>query len=240
MANDCRNLHKSTFLRELLPGELAPYYTDDFSLASKGHAERKLVEFALVNIDEFDKLPERRQPDLKTLMQTLRPSFVRAYKSCFNQLPRIASFAGTSNERQVLTDRTGSRRFLILEPDGVIPVDGIGHDQLYAQLLAEIEGGRRFYFTKEEEAELQAVNQRYYRPTPLEQLFTRFYRSPRPEAEESSSQWLSASQLMELLRRRDAPLIRTVSLTAFTKMLRRLGIPCEHRHTGNFYHVVAL
>ena len=217
---------------------LAPYYTDDFSLASKGHAERKLVEFALVNIDEFDKLPVRKQPDLKTLMQTLRPSFVRAYKTCFNQLPRIASFAGTSNERLVLTDRTGSRRFLILEPDGVIPLDGICHDQLYAQLLAEIEGGRRFYFTKEEEAELQATNQRYYRPTPLEQLFTRFYR--RPQAAESPSQWLSASQLMELLRRRDAPLLRTVSLTAFAQMLRRLDIPCEHRRTGNFYHVVAL
>ena len=35
----------------------------------------------------------------------------------FNQLPRIASFVGTTNERRVLTDRTGSRRFLILEPE---------------------------------------------------------------------------------------------------------------------------
>lgn len=75
-------------------------------------------------------------------MQTLRPSFVKAYKTTFNQLPRIASFAGTSNERQLLTDRTGSRRFLILEPDDVIRVDGICHDQIYAQLLHEMENGR--------------------------------------------------------------------------------------------------
>ena len=35
-------------------------------------------------------------------------------------------------------------------------------------------------------------------------------------------------------------LLRTVSVTAFAQMLHRLDIPSEHRHTGNFYHVVAL
>ena len=234
-----QGLHKSTFLHELLPEELASYYTDDFSLAQKGNAERKLVEFALVNIDEFDKLPPKKHPDLKTLMQTLRPSFVRAYKTCFNQLPRIASFVGTSNEHHLLTDRTGSRRFLILEPEGIIPVDGIQHDQLYAQLLDEVERGERFHFTRDEEAEMQRANQPYYQPTPLEQLFTRFYRRPQEENEEPS-QWLSTSKLMELLVRHDRKPLRDISQTAFAQMLHRLAIPCEHRHTGNFYHVVAL
>ena len=232
-----QGLHKSTFLHELLPEQLSSYYTDDFSLASKSNAERKLVEFALVNIDEFDKLPVKKMPNLKTLMQTLRPSFVKAYKTCFNQLPRIASFAGTSNERQVLTDRTGSRRFLILEPDDVISIDGIYHDQLYAQLLYEIENGQRYYFTKEEENEMQAVNQAYYRLDPLEQLFTQFYR--KPEAGESYQRF-SASQLMELLRRRNWHTLQQITNTAFSKMLLRLQIPYEHCHQGRFYHVVPL
>lgn len=232
-----QGLHKSTFLHELLPEQLSSYYTDDFSLASKSNAERKLVEFALVNIDEFDKLPVKKMPDLKTLMQTLRPSFVKAYKTCFNQLPRIASFAGTSNERQVLTDRTGSRRFLILEPDDVISIDGIYHDQLYAQLLYEIENGQRYYFTKEEENEMQAVNQAYYRLDPLEQLFTQFYR--KPEAGESYQRF-SASQLMEFLRRKDGLVLHAISQTTFIKMLHRLDIPCEHTHYGNFYRIIPL
>ena len=233
-----QGLHKSTFLHALLPEVLTPYYTDDFSLASKGNAERKLVEFALINIDEFDKLPAKKMPDLKTLMQTLRPSFVKAYKACFNQLPRIASFAGTSNSRQVLTDRTGSRRFLILEPDSVIRVDGIDHDQLYAQLLHEVENGQRFFFTKEEEAEMQLMNQPYYVPDALERLFCQFYR--RPDSDTESAQLLSAAQLMELLRRKDASVLRAVSETRFAHMLGRLSIPCEHHHTGNFFRVVAL
>ena len=232
-----QGLHKSTFLHELLPGQLVSYYTDDFSLNSKGNAERKLVEFALINIDEFDKLPVKKMPDLKTLMQTLRPSFVKAYKTSFNQLPRIASFAGTSNERKILTDRTGSRRFLILEPEDVIRVDNICHNQLYAQLLHEIENGSRYYFTKEEEYEMQTVNQAYYRLDPLEQLFSQFYR--KPEATEAYER-LSTSQLMEKLRRRNWHVLQQITNTAFSRMLLRLGIPCEHCHQGRFFHVVPL
>lgn len=237
LVSERQGLHKSTFFHELLPEELESYYTDDFSMSSKGNAERKLVEFALVNIDEFDKLPARKQPELKTLMQTLRPSFIKAYKSHFNQLPRIASFVGTSNSRQLLTDRTGSRRFLILEPDGIIDVDGIDHRQLYAQLLAEVERGERYYFTKEEEAEMQRVNERYYRLTPLEQLVCQFFRVP---AEGEEGQQLSASQLMTQLSPHAPSLLRSVSETTFGKMLRRLGFQKDHLHNGNYYTVVRL
>jgi predicted P-loop ATPase len=232
-----QGLQKSTFLHELLPKQLSSYYTDDFSLNSKGNADRKLVEFALINIDEFDKMPVKKMPDLKTLMQTLRPSFVKAYKTTFNQLPRIASFAGTSNERQLLTDRTGSRRFLILEPDDVIRVDGICHDQIYAQLLHEMENGRRYYFTKEEESEMQTANQAYYKLDPLEKLFTQFYR--KPETDEKY-QLVSASQLMDQLQKKDGLILHAVSQTTFIDMLKRLGFSCDHRHYGNFYRVVPL
>lgn len=237
LVSERQGLHKSTFFHELLPEELESYYTDDFSMASKGNAERKLVEFALVNIDEFDKLNPRKQPDLKTLMQTLRPSFIKAYKTHFNQLPRIASFVGTSNSRQLLTDRTGSRRFLILEPDGIIDVDGIDHRQLYAQLLEEVERGERYYFTKEEEAEMQRTNERYYRLTPLEQLVCQFFRVP---AEGEEGQQLSASQLMTQLSPHAPSLLRSVSETSFGKMLRRLGFQKDHLHSGNYYSVVRL
>ena len=232
-----QGFHKSTFLRELLPPVLRDYYTDDYSLTSRSHAERKLVEFALVNIDEFDKLPARRMPDLKTLMQTLKPSFVKAYKSNFNQLPRIASFVGTSNKRSLLTDRTGSRRFLILEPHDVISVDNIDHCQLYAQLLAEVESGQRYYFDKEEERLMQQANEAYYVPTPLEQLFAEFFRAPRQDEQEVMR--LSASQLMTQLAKHNSGLLRTVSETAFGTMLHRMGIPREHTKTGNLYCVAA-
>lgn len=35
--------------------EVQDYYTDDFSLNQKGNAQRKIVEFAIINDDELDK-----------------------------------------------------------------------------------------------------------------------------------------------------------------------------------------
>ncbi len=232
-----QGLHKSTFLRQLLPPELTAYYTDDFSLTSKGNATRKLTEFALVNIDEFDKLPSQKMPELKTLMQTMSPSFVRAYKGSFNRLPRIASFAGTSNQRALLTDRSGSRRFLILEPKDVIPVGNLDHRQLYAQLLEEVERGDRCYFTKQEEQQMECMNQMYQKLTPLEELISKFYRAPRQDEEGC---YLSARQLMTQLMPHKPSLLRTVSETHFARTLGRMGLPQLHRRDGNTWHVVAL
>ncbi len=50
----------------------------------------------------------------------------------------MASFIGTSNSRELLTDPTGSRRFICVSVERPIRVDGIDHAQVYAQLKAEL------------------------------------------------------------------------------------------------------
>ena len=84
---------------------------------------------------------------------------------------------------------------------------------------------------------MQQVNAHYYKLTELERLFTVFFRRAE-EGEEG--QLLSGSQLMELLKRHNAKLLREVSESAFTRMLTCLGFTAEHHHHGNFYRVVAL
>jgi hypothetical protein len=90
---------------------------------------------------------------------------------------------------------------------------------------------------------MNRMNQQYYKPTPLEELFTRFFRAANTEADDKTHAeglWLTASQLMNQLSRRAPGLMRTVSVTAFGQTMNRLGIPREHRHDGNYYHVAAL
>lgn len=87
LVSTTQGLHKSTFLRSLLSNELRDYYTDDFSLNQKGNAQRKIVEFAIINDDELDKENPKKMPLMKTMRQTMRPSFIGAYKKNFNRLP---------------------------------------------------------------------------------------------------------------------------------------------------------
>lgn len=227
-----QGLHKSTFLRNLLPMELRDYYTDDFSLNQKGNAQRKIVEFAIINDDELDKEDAKKMPLMKTLMQTMKPSFIGSYKKNFNRLPRSASFTGTSNQLELLTDRTGSRRFLILEPEGMINVEGIEHDQIYAQLLAEIQQGAPYFFSKEDEQEIQLHNQPYYVKTPLEKIICNYYRKA---ANEEEKLLLSASNLLEQLRQKGIKELKQVAGNTFSKALTRLfGAPI-HTKLGNVY-----
>ncbi|WP_270535687.1 VapE domain-containing protein, partial [Phocaeicola massiliensis] len=73
-----------------------------------------------------------------------------------DELPRIASFIGTSNREDLLVDRTGSRRFLCVSLEHAIDcVTPVEHEQLYAQLKAELLSGERSWFNKEEEQAIQ-------------------------------------------------------------------------------------
>ena len=235
LVSERQGLHKSTFLHALMPPEIADYYTDDFSLSSKGNAHRKMVEYAMVSIDEFDKLPHKKMPELKSMMQTLKPSFIGAYKKNFNQLPRIASFVGTSNSRQLLTDRTGSRRFLILEPDGLIPVDGIDHVQLYAQLIDEVERQHLpHYFTKDEEAEMERQNRRYYVENAVERLFLNNFAVPHDKEEGT---FVECRELMKVLSERSPKTMEGVTANQFGRYMTRLGVTRGRSHSGDGFIV---
>ncbi len=232
-----QGLGKSTLFTSMLPREIADYYTDDFKINAKGNAYRKMVEFAIVSLDEFEKIGYRQMPELKSMMQTLKPSFIGAYKKNFNQLPRIASFVGTTNERHVLTDRTGSRRFLILEPEGMINVEGIDHDQLYAQVLHEIENEKLpHWFSKEDEAEMEKHNKDYYVLTDVERLFLRYFSIPEKEGE---GVFMSGPEIMRELEKHSQKTMAGVTANAFGRSMTRLGVKRVGRHETDGYFVMA-
>ena len=232
-----QGLGKSTLFTSMLPPEIADYYTDDFKINAKGNAYRKMVEFAIVSLDEFEKIGRKQMPELKSMMQTLKPSFIGAYKKNFNQLPRIASFVGTTNERHVLTDRTGSRRFLILEPDGIINVESIDHDQLYAQVLHEIEDEKLpHWFSKDDEAEMEKHNKDYYVLTDVERLFLRYFSIPEREGEGT---FMSGPEIMQELEKHSQKTMAGVTANAFGRSMTRLGVRRVGHHDTDGYWVLA-
>ena len=150
---------KSTFCQLLMPDGLRDYYTDSFELTGQSGCEQKLAQFGLINLDEYDRLSPQKLPLLKTLMQMKKLDFRKSHRSSYSHLPRMASFIGTSNHKDLLTDPTGSRRYLCAEVKEKIDCTPLEHKQLFAQLKAELEGGERYWFSAEEEAELQLRNQ---------------------------------------------------------------------------------
>ena len=234
-----QGLGKSTFCRLLMPDALKAYYTESYDLSSPASAEAKLAACGLINLDEFDKLSASKMPLLKNLMQASALNIRKAYKRSASALPRIASFIGTSNREDLLVDRTGSRRFLCVSLEHAIDcVTPVEHEQLYAQLKAELLSGERSWFNKEEEQAIQQHNALFYKHIPEEEVFRLCFRFATKEDHPQEVLTLSATQLFERMKSAHPSVMRGMTAYSLSRILPQLG---ERVHTakGNVYRVVA-
>lgn len=229
--------HKSTFCKLLVPASLQAYYTDQFDISEGNSAEVKLALMGLINLDEFDRLSVRKMAQLKNLMQMPSLNVRKAYKKNYCQLPRIASFIGTSNRKDLLTDPTGSRRFICVDVENMIDCTGINHDQLYAQLKHELLSGERYWFTTDEEADIQRHNEEFYRIMPEEEIFRSHFRAA---ASDEACELLSLADILEVLREHHRGLMRNINLAHFGSALVASGVERLHTREGNRYRVLRL
>ena len=230
-----QGLGKSTFCRQLLPDSLRGYYLDNLNLSPGTSPEKKLVNKGLINLDEFDKISEKRQPDLKNLLQMLSVPVYRGKRLGYVTEPRLASFIGTTNSRQILCDVTGSRRFLCVEVKQKIDCSPIDHTQLYAQLKAELLAGERPWFSAEEEKAIQENNRTFYKQSPAQEIFYKCFRLPETEEE---GRLMTATEIFCRLQKKFPAALRTSNASQMGKTLQALGVQRIHTRQGNAYLVV--
>lgn len=226
---------KSTFCSILLPTELQRFYIDKFDITSVSGCEQKLSLFGLINMDEFDRYGIRTMATLKNLMQLKKLTFRKSHRAYYSQLPRIASFIGTSNQKELLTDTTGSRRFLCVEVKGKINCTLPDYAQLYAQLKTELLNGERYWFTSEEERKIQEHNRMFYKFSPEQDVFFRCFRLPM-EGEEGIQ--ISSTEIFCKLQKRFPSAFRGRSVSNMGRMLLAMGVERVRTRTGSYYKVV--
>ena len=189
---------KSSFCRILLPRDLMDYYNDRINFKNEQDLNLGLSSFALINLDEFDRVTQRQQIVLKYLVSTADLKYRPPYGKAYTSNRRYASFIGTTNEQMPLTDPTGSRRFVCVGIDGDIDfLTPVQHDQLYAQLVQEIRQGERYWLTKEEERSLMEHNLQYQRLNGLGEMLMAVVQRPRNDEE---GEWLSLNDLSSMLK----------------------------------------
>ena len=163
--------------------------------------------------------------------------FRKCFKAYFSDLPRIASFIGTSNEKSLLTDETGSRRFLCIEVEKPIDCSPIDYTQLYAQLKFELESGKRYWLSKEEEEEIQLHNRAFYRHSPEEEAFFKVFALPK-DGEPCTE--LMSVDIHRILLKRFPVLMRGVKPTKIGRIMTKVGATRIHTDKGNVYELTFL
>lgn len=228
---------KSTFCRMIMPPELREYYTDHLDLSSLKSATRMLGRFGLINIDEFDQIAASKQAFLKNFLQMPDVKDNAPYQSQVKTFRRYASFIATSNMHDVLTDPSGSRRYLCVEVTGQIDTSPVDYPQLYAQAYRLLRNGEQYWFTKEEEEVIRRENKAFEREPSEEQLFSSLFR---PALEGEACEELRAAELLIEVEHHFGVKFGKKVQDAFARRLNKLHVPCVHRMTGNFYRVVRL
>ena len=229
---------KSTFCRDLIPPGLRGYYTDSIDFGRKRDAEMYLNRFALINIDEFDQITLTQQGFLKHILQKPVVNLRKPYGNSIQELQRYASFIATSNHSDLLSDPSGSRRFICINITGRIRNDAaINYLQLYAQVAQELREGECFYFSPEEEAVLMENNQEFELQTPVGQLFQQYFRSA-DEGEKCET--LLAVNIWGRIQKKSGFKLSATKIVHLGRILRKLGVPCKKMRNGNFYCVVEL
>ena len=228
---------KSTFCRSIMPPSERSYYTDSIDFSRKKDAELYLNRFALINIDEFDQVSSTQQGFLKHILQKPVLNVKKPHGSAVLEMRRYASFIATSNQKDLLTDPSGSRRFICIEVTGVIDTNRpIDYEQLYAQAMYELEHGERYWFDQEEEKIMVENNREFEQVPPEEQLFFRYFRAAQPE----EGEWLSPAEIMEDIQKGSSIPMSVKRVNSFGRILKKQEIPSKHTRSGTLYHVVRL
>ena len=113
-----------------------------------------------------------------------------------------------------------------------LPAWEIDYAQLYAQAVAEIRAGEPTFFSKAEEAEIEAHNKSFYRESPLADAYRKSF-----AAGGGQQEWLSANEIFEILKRESPKALQGVTIARLGKQLRLLGVAKRHTVQGNLYGV---
>ena len=228
---------KSTFCKRLLPKELQWGYNDNLIISEKQNTLRAMSQSLLINIDEFNALSAKTQEGfLKNIMQLANIKLRQPYRQQQVTLPRVASFIATANVSDVFSDPSGCRRFIAVTLTSPIRLpEHIDYEQLYAQAVAELESGMRYWFNAVDTQVIMENNVQYQQHTPVEALFFDSFTIPKDLAKGA---YMTASSIFNLLRQRYGSQLSLTSLSHFGRMLANIpNLHSKHSSHGTEYLV---
>ena len=228
---------KSTFCKRLLPEALQWGYNDNLIISEKQNTLRAMTLSLLINIDEFNTLSAKTQDGfLKNVMQLANIKIRQPYRQQQVTLPRIASFIATANVADVFSDPSGCRRFIAVTLTGPIRLpEHIDYEQLYAQAVAELDNGRRYWFDEADTQDIMENNVQYQQRTPAEALFLDSFSIPK---DLTKGAYMTAASIFSLLRQRYGSQLNLTSLSHFGRVLANIpNLHSKHSSHGTEYLV---
>ena len=210
---------KTSFCRMILPKELRWGFLENLDVSEKTATLRAMHNFLLINLDEFNQISPKLQAGfLKNVIQLPNVKIKRPYGRHVEEFKRNASFIATTNEVNVLSDPTGSRRFICVHLSAPVHTDyKPNYKALYGQAYRMVLTKQMdWWFSPEEVKEIMAHNRQYEIIPPAVIYFNEYYE---PAESERDGEWLSPTAIYESLRRIPGSGLKVKGVATFGRYL---------------------
>lgn len=223
---------KTTFCRMILPKQLRWGFLESLDVSEKRTTLQAMHNFLLIDLDEFNAIsPKQQEGFLKNVIQLPSVKIKRPYGKHVEEFKRYASFIATTNETNVLSDPSGSRRFICVNLTAPIHTDyKPNYEALYGQAYKMvINREMEWWFSAEEVKEIMNHNRQYQLTPPAVQYFNEYYQ---PALDETEGKWLSPTAIYDQLRQIAGAGLKTNGVSAFGRYLWNMP-ELQHRRVGS-------
>ena len=227
--------YKTTWFSHLLPPQLREYF---YTKTNSGMVSKDdllvLAQYGLVCWEELDSMLPKELNKLKAAMTMPSINERGAYERYHENRPHVASFCGTGNNVQFLSDTTGTRRWLPFEVKSIespltTPFD---YDGIFSQAYALYQQGFRYWFSSEEIQQLTQHNRQFETSQSANELIDEHFRKP---VGIEGGDFLPASVILQLV---GGVNMRELSAATLGRALMAMGFESKLVHGVRRYRVV--
>ena len=226
---------KTTWFNYLLPPDLKTYFY------TKTNANRMtkddlltLSQYGLICCEELDTMRPSELNQLKAAMTMPAVDERAAYARYHEHRKHIASFCGTGNNVQFLSDSTGNRRWLPFEVESIESPRSspFNYEGIYSQAYALYRQGFQYWFSPDEIRRLARHNEAFETEHSELQLVNLHFRKP---VGNEPRELVSATMALQLI---GGNIAQSLSKEKIGQAFTKLGF--EYRRTATMRGYVAI
>lgn len=173
--------YKTTWFNYLMPPQLREYFLAKLNAdINDRDAVIALSENAIICLEEIDSLLPKELNRLKAAVSARHTKERAAYERFKNRRPHVASFCGTGNNMQFLTDHTGNRRWMPFQVQSITPPQTLDyhHNEVFLQALLCLRHGYQYWLTPDDMQLQNDHNRAFEVPNVEQELVLKYFRKP--------------------------------------------------------------